>query len=247
MNASGDRGKPTLWRFVLYFLQLGALGFGGPVALANYMRRDLVETRNWVTSEEYENGLALAAACRGLLRLCAFRSCGRIVCRDRLRARAIRHRDICRVALCSFRGRLATSSALLWNRAGGRRTHRQGLPEPRQAHLAQRQGCLDLCHLRLHHHGHPAEGTGVDVRDRWTHRNIRVRKVTCCGGAVRGALEWPRSGHGARADCCERIVLRHDHEAVPLLLQDRAARVRQRSGHCAVPQNATCRSISLAE
>jgi chromate transporter len=67
MNASGDRGKPTLWRFVLYFLQLGALGFGGPVALANYMRRDLVETRNWVTAEEYENGLALAAACPGPL------------------------------------------------------------------------------------------------------------------------------------------------------------------------------------
>ena len=35
--------QPTLWSFVAYFLRLGALGFGGPVALANYMRRDLVE------------------------------------------------------------------------------------------------------------------------------------------------------------------------------------------------------------
>jgi chromate transporter len=58
---------PTLWSLVAYFLRLGALGFGGPVALANYMRRDLVETRGWITDEEYENGLALAAACPGPL------------------------------------------------------------------------------------------------------------------------------------------------------------------------------------
>ena len=52
---------------VVYFLRLGAVGFGGPVALANYMRRDFVETRGWLTAEEYENGLALAAACPGPL------------------------------------------------------------------------------------------------------------------------------------------------------------------------------------
>ena len=57
----------TLSQFVLYFLRLGAVGFGGPVALANSMRRDLVETRGWLTAEEYENGLALAAACPGPL------------------------------------------------------------------------------------------------------------------------------------------------------------------------------------
>jgi chromate transporter len=59
--------QPTLWSFVVYFLRLGALGFGGPVALANYMRRDLVDGRHWLTPEEYENGLALAAACPGPL------------------------------------------------------------------------------------------------------------------------------------------------------------------------------------
>ncbi len=58
---------PTLFQFILYFLRLGALGFGGPVALANSMRRDLVEARGWLTSDEYENGLALAAACPGPL------------------------------------------------------------------------------------------------------------------------------------------------------------------------------------
>lgn len=59
--------SPTFLQLVLYFLRLGALGFGGPVALANAMRRDLVEGRGWLTGEEYENGLALAAACPGPL------------------------------------------------------------------------------------------------------------------------------------------------------------------------------------
>jgi chromate transporter len=66
-GVTAERARPALCGFVLYFLRLGALGFGGPVALANYMRRDLVETRAWLTSEEYENGLALAAACPGPL------------------------------------------------------------------------------------------------------------------------------------------------------------------------------------
>lgn len=50
-----------------YFLRLGATGFGGPVALANYMRRDLVDDRKWYEPAEYEDGLALAAACPGPL------------------------------------------------------------------------------------------------------------------------------------------------------------------------------------
>ena len=57
----------TRVRLILYFLRLGALGFGGPVALANLMRRDLVESRGWITPDEYEDGLALAAACPGPL------------------------------------------------------------------------------------------------------------------------------------------------------------------------------------
>lgn len=57
----------TLGRMLAYFLRLGALGFGGPVALANAMRRDLVDGRAWLTAEEYDDGLALAAACPGPL------------------------------------------------------------------------------------------------------------------------------------------------------------------------------------
>src|SRR5512135_88220 len=50
-----------------YFLRLGALGFGGPVALAHAMRRDLVEARGWLSEREYDDGLAIAAACPGPL------------------------------------------------------------------------------------------------------------------------------------------------------------------------------------
>jgi chromate transporter len=49
-----------LGAFVRYFLYLGALGFGGPVALAGFMPRDLVEQRRWVAEEEYRLGMALA-------------------------------------------------------------------------------------------------------------------------------------------------------------------------------------------
>ena len=58
---------PSVLDLVKYFLRLGALGFGGPVALAEAMRRDLVEARRWITPEEYEDGLALSAACPGPL------------------------------------------------------------------------------------------------------------------------------------------------------------------------------------
>ena len=56
-----------LLRFVGYFLFLGAAGFGGPIALAGYMQRDLVERRGWITEEEYRKGLALAQLAPGPL------------------------------------------------------------------------------------------------------------------------------------------------------------------------------------
>src|ERR671919_2130506 len=56
-----------LWPFVRYFLYLGSLGFGGPVALAGFMHRDLVEERRWVSEEEYRLGMALAQIMPGPL------------------------------------------------------------------------------------------------------------------------------------------------------------------------------------
>ncbi len=56
-----------LWRLVLYMLRLGSLGFGGPVALAGYMHRDLVEAREWISEADYREGLALAQLMPGPL------------------------------------------------------------------------------------------------------------------------------------------------------------------------------------
>lgn len=57
----------TLGQMILYMLRLGTLGFGGPVALVGYMRRDLVERRGWITENDYREGLALAQMMPGPL------------------------------------------------------------------------------------------------------------------------------------------------------------------------------------
>lgn len=57
----------SLRQLILYFLHLGYSGFGGPVALAGYMHRDLVENRKWISEEEYKEGLALAQLAPGPL------------------------------------------------------------------------------------------------------------------------------------------------------------------------------------
>jgi chromate transporter len=57
----------SLRQLTLYFLKLGAIGFGGPVALVGYMHRDLVEQRKWITEEDYKEGLALAQLAPGPL------------------------------------------------------------------------------------------------------------------------------------------------------------------------------------
>lgn len=57
----------TLRQLVQYFFRLGYAGFGGPVALVGYMHRDLVETRKWITEQEYKDGLALAQLAPGPL------------------------------------------------------------------------------------------------------------------------------------------------------------------------------------
>jgi chromate transporter len=53
--------------FLLYFLRLGTFGFGGPIALAGYMQRDLVEGLRWVSKEDYLEGLAFSQLSPGPL------------------------------------------------------------------------------------------------------------------------------------------------------------------------------------
>lgn len=57
----------TLRQLTLYFLKLGYAGFGGPVALVGYMHRDLVEKNQWISEEEYREGMTLAQLAPGPL------------------------------------------------------------------------------------------------------------------------------------------------------------------------------------
>ncbi len=50
-----------------YFLRLGTTGFGGPIALAGNMQRDLVEARGWFSRTDYQEGLAFAQLSPGPL------------------------------------------------------------------------------------------------------------------------------------------------------------------------------------
>jgi chromate transporter len=58
---------PSLRELALYFLRLGATGFGGPIALAGAMQRTLVEERRWTSRRDYMDGLALAQLAPGPL------------------------------------------------------------------------------------------------------------------------------------------------------------------------------------
>lgn len=69
---AGDKLVPqvegvSLSRLVAYFLRLGTVGFGGPIALVGYMQRDLVEDRRWVSNEDYLQGLAFSQLSPGPL------------------------------------------------------------------------------------------------------------------------------------------------------------------------------------
>ncbi|HEX4922910.1 MAG TPA: chromate efflux transporter [Bdellovibrionales bacterium] len=62
---SRSRVHCSLRELVLYYLKLGSIGFGGPVALLGYMQKDLVDTRKWVDQKDFNDGLALAQLCPG--------------------------------------------------------------------------------------------------------------------------------------------------------------------------------------
>lgn len=57
----------SLAEFVIYFLKLGCIGFGGPIALVGYMQKDLVDERKWISQEEYLQGLAFSQLAPGPL------------------------------------------------------------------------------------------------------------------------------------------------------------------------------------
>lgn len=59
--------QPGLGAMARYFLRLGFLGFGGPIALAARMQTDLVEERHWIAPADYAEGLAFSQLSPGPL------------------------------------------------------------------------------------------------------------------------------------------------------------------------------------
>jgi chromate transporter len=57
----------TLRQLLGYCLRLRTFGFGGPIAQAGYMQRDLVERHRWVSEQDYVEGLVFAQLCPGPL------------------------------------------------------------------------------------------------------------------------------------------------------------------------------------
>src|SRR5574337_747547 len=90
-----ERPLYSLLQLTLYFLKLGSVGFGGPVALVGYMYRDLVEGRRWIAEQDYKEGLTLAqlmqaafygvgAAVIGIIAVSAYKLTVRNIGKDRL-------------------------------------------------------------------------------------------------------------------------------------------------------------------
>ncbi len=52
---------------VRYYLRLGLLGFGGPVALVGQMERELVGDKKWLTKDEMREGIAVCQSLPGPL------------------------------------------------------------------------------------------------------------------------------------------------------------------------------------
>jgi len=62
-----DARRVPIRDLVRYYLRLGLLGFGGPVALVGQMERELVGDRGWVTKSEMREGIAVCQSLPGPL------------------------------------------------------------------------------------------------------------------------------------------------------------------------------------
>src|SRR5438046_2183534 len=67
MAEAGSAARVRIRDLVGYYLRLGTLGFGGPVALCGQMERELVEERKWLTREEMREGIAVCQSLPGPL------------------------------------------------------------------------------------------------------------------------------------------------------------------------------------
>src|SRR5712691_184474 len=67
MEAEKTTERIPIRDLVRYFLRLGLLGFGGPVALVGQMERELVGDKKWLTKEEMREAIAVCQSLPGPL------------------------------------------------------------------------------------------------------------------------------------------------------------------------------------
>jgi chromate transporter len=67
MSISLPTPASSIPSIVAYFLRLGTIGFGGPVALCGQMERDLVQEKRWLTKEEMRDAIAVSQSLPGPL------------------------------------------------------------------------------------------------------------------------------------------------------------------------------------
>src|SRR4051812_40609945 len=59
--------RGSIFELVKYFLRLGTLGFGGPVALCGLMEKELVQDRGWLSKQEMRDAIAVSQSMPGPL------------------------------------------------------------------------------------------------------------------------------------------------------------------------------------
>src|SRR2546425_238890 len=67
MEAEQTNHRVPIRELVRYYLRLGLVGFGGPVALVGQMEREMVGERKWLTREEMREGIAVCQSLPGPL------------------------------------------------------------------------------------------------------------------------------------------------------------------------------------
>src|SRR5260370_31473629 len=67
MNTQAPPAPGSIGELTVYFLRLGLLGFGGPVALVGQMERELVAERGWLSNEQMRESIAICQSLPGPL------------------------------------------------------------------------------------------------------------------------------------------------------------------------------------
>jgi chromate transporter len=67
LSPNESNTKVTVTQLATYFLKLGTIGFGGPIALVENIHTDLIVQKKWFSNDEFNEGLTLAQMAPGPL------------------------------------------------------------------------------------------------------------------------------------------------------------------------------------